>query len=122
MKNSEINKPVSFDPKNFSMSKAAVNHFKQSLSSMNSNLGIRFSVVETSVCSGYTYVLDFVKKKQEEDKVFDCDNVKVLIDPKAIMELLGTEMHYKKEELSSTFVFKNPNETERCGCGESFKI
>ena len=48
--------------------------------------------------------------------------VKVLIDPKAIMYLLGTEMDYKKEELSSTFVFKNPNETERCGCGESFKI
>ena len=48
--------------------------------------------------------------------------VKVLIDPKAIMYLLGSEMDYKKEELSSTFVFKNPNETERCGCGESFKI
>ena len=47
---------------------------------------------------------------------------KVLIDPKAIMYLLGTEMDYKEEELSSSFVFKNPNETERCGCGESFKI
>ena len=48
--------------------------------------------------------------------------VKVLIDPKAIMYLLGTEMDYKKEKFSSQFVFKNPNETERCGCGESFKI
>ena len=48
--------------------------------------------------------------------------VKVFIDPGAIMYLLGTEMDYKKEQFSSTFIFKNPNETERCGCGESFKI
>ena len=46
----------------------------------------------------------------------------VIIDPKAIMYLLGTEMDYKKDKFSSQFVFKNPNETERCGCGESFKI
>ena len=45
-----------------------------------------------------------------------------LIDPKAIMYLLGTEMDYKKEKFSSQFIFKNPNETERCGCGESFKV
>ena len=55
-------------------------------------------------------------------RIFEDKGVKVLIDPKAIMYLLGTEMDYKKEELMSTFVFKNPNETERCGCGESFKI
>ena len=48
--------------------------------------------------------------------------VKVFIDPGAIMYLLGTEMDYKKEQFSSSFVFKNPNETERCGCGESFKV
>ena len=50
------------------------------------------------------------------------EDVKVFIDPKAIMYLLGTEMDYKKEKFSSKFVFKNPNETERCGCGESFKV
>jgi iron-sulfur cluster assembly protein len=48
--------------------------------------------------------------------------IKVLVDPGAVMYLLGTEMDYKEEEFSSSFVFKNPNETERCGCGESFKI
>ena len=63
MKNSEVNQPALFNPNNFSMSKAAINHFKQSLSSMDPNLGIRFSVVETSGCSGYTYALDFVKKE-----------------------------------------------------------
>ena len=62
------------------------------------------------------------KKTNPNDEIIEDKGVKVLIDPKAIMYLLGTEMDYKKEELSSTFVFKNPNETERCGCGESFKI
>ena len=56
------------------------------------------------------------------EEIIEDKGVKVLIDPKAIMYLLGTEMDYKKEKFSSQFVFKNPNETERCGCGESFKI
>ena len=62
------------------------------------------------------------KEANPNDEIIEDKGVKVLIDPKAIMYLLGTEMDYKIEELSSTFVFKNPNETERCGCGESFKI
>ena len=59
---------------------------------------------------------------QENDEIVEDKGVKVFIDSSAIMYLLGTEMDYKKEEFSSNFVFKNPNETERCGCGESFKI
>ena len=55
-------------------------------------------------------------------EVIEDKGVKVLIDPNAVMYLLGTEMDYKKEKFSSQFVFKNPNETERCGCGESFKV
>ena len=68
------------------------------------------------------YTKKIAKKTNPNDEIIEDKGVKVLIDPKAIMYLLGTEMDYKKEELSSTFVFKNPNETERCGCGESFKI
>ena len=56
------------------------------------------------------------------DEIIEDKGVKVFVDSAAIMYLLGTEMDYKKEELSSSFVFNNPNETERCGCGESFKI
>ena len=56
------------------------------------------------------------------DEIIEEKGVKLFVDPGAIMYLLGTEMDYKKEEFSSSFVFKNPNETERCGCGESFKI
>jgi len=78
--------------------------------------------VSSGGCAGKSYVMEYAKKTNPNDEIIEDKGVKVLIDPKAIMYLLGTEMDYKKEELSSTFVFKNPNETERCGCGESFKI
>ena len=84
-------------------------------------IGVRVGVTSGG-CAGMSYVMEYAKKANPNDEVIEDKGVKVLIDPKAIMYLLGTEMDYKKEELSSTFVFKNPNETERCGCGESFKI
>ena len=84
-------------------------------------VGVRVGV-SSGGCAGMSYVMEYAKKANPNDEIIEDKGVKVLIDPKAIMYLLGTEMDYKKEELSSTFVFKNPNETERCGCGESFKI
>ena len=84
-------------------------------------VGVRVGVASGG-CAGMSYVLEYAKKTNPNDEIIEDKGVKVLIDPKAVMYLLGTEMDYKKEELSSTFVFKNPNETERCGCGESFKI
>ena len=84
-------------------------------------VGVRVGVASGG-CAGMSYVMEYAKKTNPNDEVVEDKGVKVLIDPKAIMYLLGTEMDYKKEELSSTFIFKNPNETERCGCGESFKI
>ena len=84
-------------------------------------VGVRVGV-SSGRCAGMSYVMEYAKKINPNDEIIDDKGVKVLIDPNAIMYLLGTEMDYKKEELSSTFVFKNPNETERCGCGESFKI
>tara|TARA_B100001245_G_scaffold226311_1_gene201671 strand:+ start:240 stop:575 length:336 start_codon:yes stop_codon:yes gene_type:complete len=83
-------------------------------------VGVRVGVTSGG-CAGMSYVMEYAKKANPNDEVIEDKGVKVLIDPKAIMYLLGTEMDYKKEELTSTFVFKNPNETERCGCGESFK-
>jgi len=85
------------------------------------SIGVRIGV-KTGGCAGMSYVMEYAKSTNSNDEVIEDKGVKVLIDPKAIMYLLGTEMDYKKEELSSSFVFKNPNETERCGCGESFKI
>ena len=84
-------------------------------------VGVRIDVASGG-CAGMSYVMEYAKKINLNDEVIEDKGVKVLINPKAVMYLLGTEMDYKKEELSSTFVFKNPNETERCGCGESFKI
>ena len=85
------------------------------------SIGVRIGV-KSGGCAGMSYVMEYAKSSNSKDEVIEDKGVKVLIDPNAVMYLLGTEMDYKKEELSSTFVFKNPNETERCGCGESFKV
>ena len=87
----------------------------------NQSLGVRVSV-KTGGCAGMSYVMDYTKEVNPSDELIEGKGVKVFVDSAAVMYLLGTEMDYKKEELSSSFVFNNPNETERCGCGESFKI
>jgi iron-sulfur cluster assembly protein len=68
------------------------------------------------------YEMTYLKETIPNDEVVNDNGVEVFIDPKAIMYLLGTKMDYKEDKFSSSFVFNNPNETERCGCGESFKI
>ena len=104
------------------LSDNAASRIKEIMSSAEKDaLGVRVSV-KSGGCAGMSYVMEYAKKTNPNDEIIEDKGVKVLIDPKAIMYLLGTEMDYKKEELSSTFVFKNPNETERCGCGESFKV
>ena len=85
------------------------------------SIGVRVSV-KAGGCAGMSYVMEYTKDLNPNDEVVEDKGVKVFVDPAAVMYLLGTEMDYKKEELSSSFVFNNPNETERCGCGESFKI
>ena len=87
----------------------------------NESVGVRVSV-KTGGCAGMSYVMEYTKEVNSSDEVIEDKGVKVFIDSSAVMYLLGTEMDYKKEELSSSFVFNNPNETERCGCGESFKV
>ena len=94
---------------------------KEIMSNAEQNsLGVRVSV-KTGGCAGMSYVMEYTKEVNPNDEVIEDKGVKVFVDSAAIMYLLGTEMDYKKEELSSSFVFNNPNETERCGCGESFK-
>ena len=104
------------------LSNSAANRVKEIIASAKEPIvGVRVGV-ESGGCAGMSYVIEYAKKVNPNDEIIEAKGVKVLIDPKAIMYLLGTEMDYKKGEMSSTFVFKNPNETERCGCGESFKI
>ena len=87
----------------------------------NKSLGVRVGV-KSGGCAGMSYIMEYAKEINPNDEVIEDKGVKVFIDPGAIMYLLGTEMDYKKEQYSSSFIFKNPNETERCGCGESFKV
>jgi iron-sulfur cluster assembly protein len=83
--------------------------------------GIRLAVNEGG-CNGLTYAMDFADEKGDADEVMELDGVKLLIDPMAVMYLVGTEMDFVEEKLGSNFVFRNPNESGRCGCGESFNV
>ncbi len=85
------------------------------------SIGVRVGI-KSGGCAGMSYIMEYAKTSKPEDEVIEDKGVKLFIDPSAIIYLIGTEMDYKKDEFSSSFVFKNPNETERCGCGESFKI
>jgi iron-sulfur cluster assembly protein len=78
--------------------------------------------VRSKGCSGLSYTLEFADAAQPMDEVVDTNGVKLLIDPKAALFLIGTEMDYAEEKLKSGFVFTNPNEKGRCGCGESFHV
>jgi len=84
-------------------------------------VGIRIGV-RSKGCSGMSYTLEFADKQEPMDEVVDTQGIKLLIDPKASLFLIGTEMDYEEEKLKSGFVFKNPNEKGRCGCGESFHV
>ena len=84
-------------------------------------LGLRVGVASGG-CAGMSYVMEYTDKTNPSDELIEEKGVKVFVDASAVMYLLGTEMDYKKGDFSSSFVFKNPNESERCGCGESFKV
>jgi len=100
----------------------AAKRIKEILSNAETGVkGVRVSV-KSGGCAGMEYEMTYLKENIPNDEVVKDNGVEVFIDPKAIMYLLGTKMDYKEDKFSSSFVFNNPNETERCGCGESFKI
>ncbi len=104
------------------LSDNAANRIKEIILGAESNsIGVRIGV-KSGGCAGMSYNMEYAKKVNPNDEVIEDKGVKVFVDSSAVMYLLGTEMDYKKDKFSSSFVFKNPNETERCGCGESFKI
>ena len=104
------------------LSDNAANRIKEIMSKAEKDsVGLRVGV-KSGGCAGMSYIMEYTKEVKPNDEVIEEKGVKLFVDPGAIMYLLGTEMDYKKEQFSSSFIFKNPNETERCGCGESFKI
>ncbi len=83
--------------------------------------GVRVGV-KNGGCAGMEYTMEYADKVDPADEVVEDKGVKILIDPKAVLFLLGTEMDYKTEKLSAQFVFNNPNQTSACGCGESVQL
>ena len=78
--------------------------------------------VKNGGCAGMSYYMEYAEKIEPLDEVVEDKGVRILIDPKAVLFLLGTEMDYKVDKLSAQFVFNNPNQTSACGCGESVQI
>jgi iron-sulfur cluster assembly protein len=85
------------------------------------SLGVRIGM-QTAGCSGLSYTLEFANERNEFDEIVEDNGVTIIVDPKAVMFLIGTEMDYVEDKLKSGFVFNNPNEKGRCGCGESFHV
>jgi len=109
-------------PTPINMTPAAVAQVKALLASRGKpSVGVRIGV-RTKGCSGLSYTLEFADEKNTFDEEMTVDGVTVLIDPKATMFIIGTEMDYVEDKLESGFVFNNPNEKGRCGCGESFHV
>ncbi len=103
------------------MTDVAKDHIGKQIKNRGSALGIRVGV-KTAGCSGLSYVLEFVDKPEETDHVFDQGDFSLIVDPKSLIYLDGTELDFVKEGLNEGFEFKNPNVKNECGCGESFHV
>ncbi len=84
-------------------------------------IGVRVGVTNGG-CAGQAYTMDYAESQQPLDEVIEDKGVRIFVDPKAVMFLLGTEMDYVREKLAARFIFHNPNQTEACGCGESVTL
>ena len=103
------------------LSETAARHVAGQLADRGKGLGIRVGVTTTG-CSGMAYVLEFVDELEPEDKVFEDQGIKIVVDPKSLVYIDGTEMDFVKVGVNEGFEFKNPNARGECGCGESFSI
>ncbi len=103
------------------LTEAAADRVKQFLANRGKGEGLRLGV-KTTGCSGMAYLLEFVDVIEEDDKVFESQGVKIIVDPKSLLYLDGTELDFAKEGLNEGFKFNNPNVKDTCGCGESFTV
>jgi iron-sulfur cluster assembly protein len=103
------------------ISEAAARHVNRYLSKRGKGVGVRLGV-KTTGCSGLAYTLEYVDELAPEDVVFEENGVKVLVDPKSLAYIDGTQLDFVREGLNEGFKFNNPNERDKCGCGESFRV
>ena len=103
------------------VTESAAEHVKKFLANRGKGAGLRLGV-KTTGCSGMAYVLEFADAVEDTDQVFESNGIKVIIDPKSLVYLDGTELDFAKEGLNEGFKFNNPNVKDTCGCGESFNV
>jgi iron-sulfur cluster assembly protein len=104
-----------------SLTNSAATRVKSFLEKRGRGVGLRIGV-RKSGCSGYAYTIDYADAIEADDVVFDRDGIKVIIDPKSLSLIDGTEVDFVKEGLNEAFKFRNPNVKGECGCGESFTV
>jgi iron-sulfur cluster assembly protein len=103
------------------LSPAAAKHVTKYLSKRGKGVGVRLGV-KTTGCSGLAYKIEYVDEVAPEDVLFETQGIKLMIDPKSMAYIDGTELDFVREGLNEGFKFNNPNERDRCGCGESFRV
>ena len=109
-------------PKVIRLTDAAAERIKDIMAQSDGRyIGVRVGV-KNGGCAGMSYTMDYAESQGPLDEAVEDKGVRILVDPKAVMFLLGTEMDYKREKLGARFIFSNPNQTEACGCGESVVI
>ncbi len=109
-------------PQVMRLTDAAAERIKQVMAQAEGPVAAVRVGVKNGGCAGMEYTMEYAAAPAATDEIVEDKGVKILIDPKAVLFLLGTEMDYKREKLSSQFVFNNPNQTSACGCGESVQI
>ena len=119
---STATKPRRERPKALRLSEAAAARIREIMANSDGRyLGVRVGVTNGG-CAGMSYTMDYAESAQPMEEVVEDQGVKIFIDPKAILFLIGTEMDFVREKLGARFVFNNPNQTAACGCGESVSI
>ncbi len=109
-------------PKVMRLTDAAASRIRDIMAQSNGQyIGVRVGVTNGG-CAGQAYTMDYADKQLPLDEAIEDKGVRIFVDPKAVMFLIGTEMDYVREKLAARFIFHNPNQTEACGCGESVTL
>tara|TARA_B100000073_G_scaffold326197_1_gene310663 strand:+ start:360 stop:728 length:369 start_codon:yes stop_codon:yes gene_type:complete len=113
---------LSKKPSPITFTQSALDRAKFLINNANDNvLGIRIGIDSTG-CSGFSYKVEYATEEKKLEDIIDIQGIKFFIDPSAVMFLLGSELDYRESKMERGFIFNNPNETGRCGCGESFSV